>query len=56
MKALTPACRTVTEFPPGRFLDSALGPHPVWYYDPAWRSVEAVGNDGLGEDECTEAW
>ena len=40
MKALTPVCRTVAEFPPGHILDSAQGGHEPrrWYRRP-WRSV-----------------
>lgn len=55
MKALTPVCRTVAEFPPGHYLDSAVGPEPVRYYEPAWRSFDAVGRDGLGVAEVRAA-
>ncbi|HEX6923864.1 MAG TPA: asparagine synthase B [Longimicrobiaceae bacterium] len=41
MKALVPVCRTVTEFPPGHFLDSEIG-EPRPYYHRAWRDYEAV--------------
>ena len=37
MKALTPVCRTVSEFPPGHVLDSADGT-PRRYYRRPWRS------------------
>ena len=37
MKALTPVCRTVSEFPPGHVLDSADGT-PRRYYQRRWRS------------------
>lgn len=55
MKALTPVCRTVAEFPPGHYLDSAAGPDPVRYYQPEWRSFDAVGHDGLGVGEVRTA-
>ncbi len=51
MKALTPVCRTVAEFPPGHFLDSALGPDPVRYYEPTWRAFDALRPDGIGTAE-----
>jgi asparagine synthase (glutamine-hydrolysing) len=47
MKALTPVCTTVDVFPPGHLLDSAAGPEPVRYYDPAWTSYEALDSDGI---------
>ena len=44
MKALTPVCRTVSEFPPGHVLDSADGtPRP--YYTRDWRDYEAATSD-----------
>jgi asparagine synthase (glutamine-hydrolysing) len=55
MKALTPVCRTVAEFPPGHFLDSALGPDPVRYYEPSWRDFAAVGGDGIGTADIRRA-
>jgi asparagine synthase (glutamine-hydrolysing) len=36
MKALTGTCRSFEEFPPGSYLDSAVGA-PVRYFHPAWR-------------------
>lgn len=42
MKALTPVCRQVSEFPPGHLLDSTNGVDPVRWYDPAWRDFEAA--------------
>ena len=47
MKALVPACRTVEEFPPGHVLDSASGDTPVRYYDPGWKSFEALSPEGI---------
>lgn len=55
MKALTPVCRTVAEFPPGHYLDSAEGPDPVPYYQPAWRDFEATGKDDIGTQEIRVA-
>lgn len=55
MKALTPVCRTVAEFPPGHYLDSAAGPDPVRFYQPEWRNFDAVGHDGLGVVEVRTA-
>lgn len=55
MKALTPVCRSVAVFPPGHVLDSAVGPEPVRYYDPAWRSPDALASDGIGTDEIRTA-
>ena len=42
MKALTDACKTVEEFPPGHYLDSRKGADPIRYFNPAWREYEAV--------------
>ena len=47
MKALTPVCTTVAEFPPGHVLDSAAGPEPVRYYDPTWTSYEELRSEGI---------
>jgi asparagine synthase (glutamine-hydrolysing) len=41
MKALTPVCRTVTEFPPGHLLDSEEGEARRYYHRP-WRDYDAV--------------
>lgn len=41
LKALIDTCRTVSEFPPGHFLDSETGEF-VRYYEPAWRDFETV--------------
>ncbi|HEX6306849.1 MAG TPA: asparagine synthase B, partial [Longimicrobiales bacterium] len=41
MKALVPACRVITEFPPGHVLDSKAGDAHCWYR-PAWREYAAV--------------
>jgi len=55
MKALTPVCRTVEEFPPGHYLDSDLGPEPVRYYEPAWRAFEGLRADGIDAGAVREA-
>ncbi|HSW29748.1 MAG TPA: asparagine synthase B [Longimicrobiales bacterium] len=55
MKALTPVCRTVAEFPPGHVLDSAVGPEPVRYYHPEWTSFEGLRSEGLGAAEIRSA-
>ncbi len=55
MKALTPVCRTVEEFPPGHYLDSARGPEPVRYYQPAWRTFEGLRADGIDTERIRGA-
>lgn len=55
MKALTPVCRSVAEFPPGHYLDSAEGTEPVRYYQPGWRSFDAVGKEGTGAPDVRKA-
>jgi asparagine synthase (glutamine-hydrolysing) len=41
MKALIQFCRVIEDFPPGHFLTRNLD-KPVRYYNPGWRSFEAV--------------
>ncbi len=41
LKALVPLCKSIEDFPPGHFLDSEVG-QPVRYYEPSWRSYDAV--------------
>ena len=41
MKALIGVCPEIRDFPPGHYLDSRVG-EPVRYYEPAWRSYDAV--------------
>jgi asparagine synthase (glutamine-hydrolysing) len=55
MKALVGVCRTVEEFPPGHVLDSAAGEAPMRYYDPAWRSYDALESRGIGTPEIRRA-
>ena len=51
MKALIPVCRSIAEFPPGHYLDSARGEAPVRYYDPTWQRFENIASDGIGTAE-----
>jgi asparagine synthase (glutamine-hydrolysing) len=55
MKALTPVCRSVAVFPPGHVLDSAVGPEPQRFFDPAWRSPDTLKSDGIGIGEIRKA-
>ncbi len=41
LKALLPICRKFREFPPGHYLDSAIG-EPRRYYQPRWQQYDAV--------------
>jgi asparagine synthase (glutamine-hydrolysing) len=43
MKALVPVCRDIAPFPPGHYLESGMD-EPVRYYDPVWRSYDAVAD------------
>ncbi len=50
MKALTPVCKQIQEFPPGHYLDSTTGEF-VKYYQREWESFDAVAaNDAKAED------
>lgn len=42
MKALTGVCTTISDFPPGHYLDSARGERPVRYYAPSWEDYAVV--------------
>lgn len=55
MKALTPVCRSVAIFPPGHVLDSAVGPDPVPWFDPSWRSYNALESRAIGTAEVRKA-
>jgi len=44
LKALEGVCRTIEDFPPGCYLDSAAG-EIRRYYDPGWRDYEAVAGN-----------
>jgi asparagine synthase (glutamine-hydrolysing) len=54
MKALVPACRTIEPFPPGHFLDSAVGA-PQQYYQPQWRDYAAVADNSADPQLIREA-
>jgi asparagine synthase (glutamine-hydrolysing) len=55
MKALLPVCRSVEVFPPGHYLDSALGDTPVRYYDPTWRKYSVLESKGIGAPQIRQA-
>ena len=42
MKALIDVCSEIHDLPPGHYLDSSKGEAPIPYYEPGWRSYEAV--------------
>jgi asparagine synthase (glutamine-hydrolysing) len=46
MKALVKYCRVIEDFPPGHYLTRDVR-QPVRYYDPAWRSFDAVAETPL---------
>lgn len=54
MKALTPVCRSVAEFPPGHLLDSEAG-EPRRHYRRAWRDFGNVAGATGGADEVRAA-
>jgi asparagine synthase (glutamine-hydrolysing) len=54
MKALTPVCRQVAEFPPGHVLDSEEGEPRAWYRR-EWRDFEAVAGGSDSAAELREA-
>ncbi len=41
LKALEGTCKSIAVFPPGHYLDSAIG-EPVRYYQPAWRDYDST--------------
>jgi len=47
MKALAPVCKSITEFPPGHYLESS-GTEYKKYYDPLWRDFSAVSGSKVG--------
>ena len=55
MKALVPVCKTVTEFPPGHYLDSATG-QLVKYYQRDWMDYDAVKNNETNLDDLKAAF
>jgi asparagine synthase (glutamine-hydrolysing) len=54
MKALVPNCTTITEFPPGHYLDSEVG-EPRPYYLREWRDYEAVADNPATPEMIREA-
>ncbi|MDF2155246.1 asparagine synthase B [Vibrio sp. CAU 1672] len=54
MKALTPVCKTISEFPPGCYYASGdSAPHR--YYVRDWNEYAAVQNNTTSKEELTEA-
>jgi asparagine synthase (glutamine-hydrolysing) len=54
MKALTPICKTVAEFPPGHYLYSKQG-EPVKYYKRDWMDYSNVENNEASVEELKTA-
>ena len=54
VKALTPICKTVSEFPPGHYLDSKEGEIKS-YYQRDWREYDAVKDNSTSIPELREA-
>jgi asparagine synthase (glutamine-hydrolyzing) len=54
MKALTPVCKTISEFPPGHFLWSKQG-EPVRYYKRDWMEYDAVKDNSTDKAVLKEA-
>lgn len=54
MKALIPYCRQLEEFPPGHYLQKGM-PAPAQYYEPGWRSYDAVKGQPLDLRELRSA-
>ncbi|KKA46120.1 MULTISPECIES: asparagine synthase B [unclassified Salinivibrio] len=54
MKALTPICKTISEFPPGHFLWSKQG-EPVRYYKRAWMEYDGVKDSTTDKAALKEA-
>ncbi|QDP01173.1 asparagine synthase B [Thalassotalea sp. PS06] len=50
MKALVPVCKTVSEFPPGHYLDSSEG-EIKQYYQRDWQEYSAVAENTASLDE-----
>ncbi|OUS30789.1 asparagine synthase B [Thalassotalea sp. 42_200_T64] len=55
MKALMPVCNTVSEFPPGHYLDSKDGEIKP-YYQRDWTDYEAIKNNETDIDELRTAF
>ncbi|KOO12312.1 hypothetical protein AKJ18_24595, partial [Vibrio xuii] len=54
MKALTPVCKTISEFPPGCYLSSADS-EPQRYYIRDWNEFDAVKDNMTSKEDLTEA-
>ncbi|SIN94661.1 asparagine synthase B [Salinivibrio sp. ES.052] len=54
MKALTPICKTISEFPPGHFLWSKQG-EPVRYYKREWMEYDGVKDSTTDKAALKEA-
>ncbi|NVJ58479.1 MAG: asparagine synthase B, partial [Vibrionaceae bacterium] len=54
MKALTPVCKTISEFPPGCYYSSADS-EPQRYYTRDWNEYDAVKDNVTSKEELTEA-
>ncbi|NIY82839.1 asparagine synthase B [Vibrio hepatarius] len=54
MKALTPVCKTISEFPPGCYYSSADS-EPQRYYTRDWNEYDAVKDNITSKEELTEA-
>lgn len=50
MKALAPVCKSITEFPPGHYLESSSLDYKK-YYDPLWRGFSTVSGSSVGVTE-----
>jgi asparagine synthase (glutamine-hydrolysing) len=55
MKALVPVCKTVSEFPPGHYLDSSTG-KLVKYYQRDWMSYDAVKDNETNLEDLKAAF
>ena len=56
MKAIAQVCGDVAQFPPGHYYDSAQGPAPIRYYQPAWRDYAATQSVEVSPQELREAF
>lgn len=54
MKALSPICKTITEFPPGHYLYSKDG-EVTKYYERDWMSYDAVKDNEASVDELRDS-
>ena len=55
MKALAPVCKTISEFPPGHYLDSREG-KLVKYYQRDWMSYHSVKDNETNLDDLKKAF